>query len=376
MRTSCSRAPSSVCRSRAVAARASPARRARSRRSPRRMRSQPSTLRKRSPTARRRSSRHDGACARRLRVRDRDASSASAVEPALVVAPAQRSTRGVRAAARRPRLSLPAADGARVPAAPSRDPRSAARALPARVGRRRLALPRRRSPSSARAPARATARRSRARSAAISPAAVSSSSRAWRAASTPKRTAARSKPTGRPSPCSGAASTATIPPRTPSSRGALPRTVCSYPNTRRASSRRRGGFPRATGSSPASARATVVVEARERSGALITADLALEEGREVFTVPGEISSALSAGTNALLKLGATPLTAASDVLQEFGIEEAAAGAAETGSSTSCPQLPTSSSAEPAGPRRRSPEPSSSSSSRAAPSAHEGVYRVQ
>lgn len=72
--------------------------------------------------------------------------------------------------------------------------------------------------------------------------------------------------------------------------------------------------------------ATVVVEARARSGALITADLALEEGREVFTVPGEISSALSAGTNALLKLGATPLTAASDVLLEFGIEEAAPAA--------------------------------------------------
>ena len=67
--------------------------------------------------------------------------------------------------------------------------------------------------------------------------------------------------------------------------------------------------------------ATVVVEARERSGALITADLALEEGREVFTVPGEISSALSAGTNGLLKLGATPLTAANDVLVEFGVEE-------------------------------------------------------
>ncbi len=69
--------------------------------------------------------------------------------------------------------------------------------------------------------------------------------------------------------------------------------------------------------------ATVVVEARERSGALITADLALEEGREVFTVPGEISSALSAGTNALLKLGAAPLTSAADVLELFGIEEAA-----------------------------------------------------
>jgi DNA processing protein len=65
---------------------------------------------------------------------------------------------------------------------------------------------------------------------------------------------------------------------------------------------------------------TVVVEARERSGALITADFALEEGREVFAVPGEITSALSAGTNALLRLGATPLTAAADVLESFGIQ--------------------------------------------------------
>jgi DNA processing protein len=66
--------------------------------------------------------------------------------------------------------------------------------------------------------------------------------------------------------------------------------------------------------------ATVVVEARERSGALITADLAVEEGREVFAVPGEITSSLSAGTNALLKLGAAPLTSAADVLASFGIE--------------------------------------------------------
>lgn len=66
--------------------------------------------------------------------------------------------------------------------------------------------------------------------------------------------------------------------------------------------------------------ATVVVEARERSGALITADLALEEGREVFAVPGEITSALAAGSNRLLRNGATPLTAASDVLEVFGIE--------------------------------------------------------
>jgi DNA processing protein len=65
--------------------------------------------------------------------------------------------------------------------------------------------------------------------------------------------------------------------------------------------------------------ATVVVEARERSGALITADFALEEGREVFAVPGEIGSALSAGTNALLKLGASPLTAVGDVLTSYGL---------------------------------------------------------
>jgi DNA processing protein len=67
-------------------------------------------------------------------------------------------------------------------------------------------------------------------------------------------------------------------------------------------------------------RATVVVEARERSGALITADFALEEGREVFAVPGEITSSLSTGTNALIRLGATPLLAAMDVLSFFGLE--------------------------------------------------------
>jgi DNA processing protein len=68
------------------------------------------------------------------------------------------------------------------------------------------------------------------------------------------------------------------------------------------------------------AAATVVVEARERSGALITADFALEAGREVFAVPGEITSSLSGGTNALLRLGASPLTRAEDVFEAFGIE--------------------------------------------------------
>ena len=68
------------------------------------------------------------------------------------------------------------------------------------------------------------------------------------------------------------------------------------------------------------ARATVVVEARERSGALITADFALEDGREVLAVPGEITSALSVGSNALLRLGATPATCGADVLEAIGVE--------------------------------------------------------
>ena len=68
--------------------------------------------------------------------------------------------------------------------------------------------------------------------------------------------------------------------------------------------------------------ATVVVEARERSGALITADFALEEGRDVLAAPGEITSSLSAGTNALIRLGATPVTCAGDILELFDLEPA------------------------------------------------------
>ena len=76
--------------------------------------------------------------------------------------------------------------------------------------------------------------------------------------------------------------------------------------------------------------ATVVVEARERSGALITTDFALEEGRDVFAVPGEITSGLSAGTNALLRLGAIPLTSAADVLELFDLAPRSADATAVG----------------------------------------------
>ncbi len=65
---------------------------------------------------------------------------------------------------------------------------------------------------------------------------------------------------------------------------------------------------------------TVVVEAKKRSGSLITADLALEQGKEVFVVPGNITSINSEGTNNLIKEGAPILTCTQDILNTLGIE--------------------------------------------------------
>jgi DNA processing protein len=63
--------------------------------------------------------------------------------------------------------------------------------------------------------------------------------------------------------------------------------------------------------------AVVVVEAGESSGALITATYALEQGREVFVVPGDTTLASTAGSNRLLKEGARPITDAEDILDEL-----------------------------------------------------------
>lgn len=65
---------------------------------------------------------------------------------------------------------------------------------------------------------------------------------------------------------------------------------------------------------------TVVVEAPERSGALITADHALEQGRHVFAVPGDVASPTNKGTHALLREGATLVESAQDVLAPLGVE--------------------------------------------------------
>ena len=67
--------------------------------------------------------------------------------------------------------------------------------------------------------------------------------------------------------------------------------------------------------------AVIVVEARRRSGSLITVRHALNQGREVFVVPGSIEGPFAEGTNQLLRDGARPIRCARDVIEDLGMEE-------------------------------------------------------
>ena len=61
----------------------------------------------------------------------------------------------------------------------------------------------------------------------------------------------------------------------------------------------------------------IVVEAREKSGTLITVDFALEQGKNIYTVPGNIDNPNSYGTNDLIKQGAKAITSVEDVLEDL-----------------------------------------------------------
>jgi len=79
-------------------------------------------------------------------------------------------------------------------------------------------------------------------------------------------------------------------------------------------------FPRRNRIVAGLAQAVVVVEAPERSGALITADYALAQGKEVLAVPGPITSEASRGSNRLIQDGAKLVLSTSDILAEIGMK--------------------------------------------------------
>lgn len=92
-----------------------------------------------------------------------------------------------------------------------------------------------------------------------------------------------------------------------------------------------GHFPRRNRIISGLSHLVLIIEAREKSGTLITADLALEQGRDVYVVPGRITDPLSRGCNRLLKQGAGLMTGIREMLEESGLLSEGSGIAMGGS---------------------------------------------
>ncbi len=84
--------------------------------------------------------------------------------------------------------------------------------------------------------------------------------------------------------------------------------------------------------------ATIVVEAGERSGSLVSARAALDQGRDVYAVPGNADSPVSRGTNALLRDGAPMLACAKDVDDAFGLSSEAGAVGVLGPENASPAV--------------------------------------
>ena len=154
----------------------------------------------------------------------------------------------------------------------------------------------------------------------ISPRAAWSSSAAWRAASIRRRIAARSRPAASTVAVLGSGVDVIYPPE----HAALARDDRS--RTARVVSELVPGtpplpqfFPLRNRIISGLSRAVVVIEAGEKSGSLITARCALEQGRDVLAVPGNVLSGRNRGAHALLRDGAKIVESADDILEELGM---------------------------------------------------------